>query len=126
MTENQVPPASSATAAAAGERGAPNLGDGPRIDPDQSTMIPSAAPPGAPAPAWPAPWQVTVTMACTSVAPASRYSFSKTSAVQVAIGVSLLVHSVLGHSDLVRGVFVHRCPAHGKTSTVVSLSARSA
>ena len=45
------------------------------IEPDVSTMMISPACPPAPRPASPAPLQVTVTMAFTSVPPSGRNSF---------------------------------------------------
>ena len=54
------------------------------VDDDRLTAAPASPPPACPAPA-----QVTVTIACTSVAPSGRYSFWKTSAVQSAIRMLL-------------------------------------
>ena len=47
----------------------------PAIEPEVSTMTISAASPVPDCPASPAPEQVTVTMACTSVPPSGRNSF---------------------------------------------------
>ncbi len=73
ITANQVPSRIWSMAAAAATRAALILS--PAIDPEVSMMTISAASPSDPRPASPAPAQVTVTMACTSVPPSGRNSF---------------------------------------------------
>src|SRR6476619_3888734 len=83
-TANHVSSTRASIAAAAATRADEILVCGEAIDPDVSTMMISAAPPPDD-PAAPALAHETVTIAWTSVASAGRYSFSKTSAVQLAI-----------------------------------------
>jgi hypothetical protein len=73
ITANQVPSMIWSIAAAAASWAARMLTS--PIDPDVSTITISAAAPPPTWPAAPAPVQVMVTMACTSVPPSGRNSF---------------------------------------------------
>ena len=73
MTANHVPSRIWSSAAAAARWAAAIFS--PLIEPEVSTMMISAASPDPDCPASPAPEQVTVTMACTSVPPSGRNSF---------------------------------------------------
>jgi hypothetical protein len=75
MTANSTPSRRVSMAAAVATFAAVSLVRGTCIEPEQSTMITSAAPPVAVAGPVGAPVAVTVTIAFTSVAPAERYSF---------------------------------------------------
>ena len=78
MTAKATPSRSVSIAAAVARLAAASLVGGWSIDPEQSTMITSAAEPSA-CRACPPPVEVTVTIAFTSAAPCGRYSFWKTS-----------------------------------------------
>ena len=74
-TANSTPSRSVSMAAAVACFADDSLVRGTCIEPEQSTMITSAAPPDEAAGPVGAPVAVTVTIAFTSVAPADRYSF---------------------------------------------------